>query len=149
MNKWFSCIVTAIRKGCWLPFLVFVLHEVCAHAFGNLYDAWPPLDIPMHFIGGFAIAYFASVIVRQCEEYGFITIHSDIAAAMFIFALTLSAAVFWEYAEWLSDHFIGTQSQKGLDDTLLDTVVGLLGGSLYILIIKGKRICRELFYPEY
>jgi hypothetical protein len=65
-------------------------------------------------------------------------------AAVLILALTMAAATVWEYAEWISDHTLGTQAQKGLDDTLFDTVVGFLGGSLFVLISRGKKTIREL-----
>ena len=144
MTKWFRCIIATARKGIWLPLSVFVLHEVCAHVYGNLYDLWPSLDIPMHFLGGVAIAYFGTVFITQCSEYDFIRINSDVMAVVLTLALTMSAATLWEYAEWTSDHTIGTQAQKGLDDTLFDTVVGFLGGSLFVLISRGKEILREL-----
>ena len=144
MKKWFRCIAATIRKGIWLPLSVFVLHEVCAHVHGNLYDLWPPLDIPLHFLGGIAIAYFGAVLLTQCEDEGFIRISSNLMAGALILALTLSAATFWEYAEWISDHTLGTQAQKGLDDTLLDTLVGFFGGSLFVVISRGKLIVKEL-----
>lgn len=144
MKKWFNCIVRTIRKGIWLPLCVFMLDKVCIHVYGNLYVLWPPLDIPMHFLGGVAIAYFGAILIKQCAEGGFIKINSDLMVAVLILALTLSAATFWEYAEWISDHTLGTQSQKGLDDTLLDTLVGFLGGTLFVLISRGKGILKEL-----
>jgi len=148
MKKWTSCIVRAIRKGICFPFSVFVLHEVCAHAYGNLYDLWPPLDIPMHFLGGIAIAYFCAVFIKQCEESRFIVIKSDLMLSAIILALTVSAATFWEYAEWLSDHTLGTHAQKSLDDTLFDTLVGLLGGVLFVLVSRGRQILKELSKPQ-
>ena len=144
MKKWIRCIIAAIRKGIWLPLAVFVLHEVCAHVCGNLYDLYPPLDIPMHFLGGVAIAYFGAVLLKQCGESGFIRTRSDIMSAALILAITLSAATLWEYAEWISDHTLGTQAQKSLDDTLFDTLVGFLGGSLFVLVYRGRQVLREL-----
>jgi len=148
MKKWFKCIMSTIRKGIWLPLGVFVIHEVLAHLHGNLYDLWPPLDIPMHFLGGVAIAYFWAVFIAQCEENKFITISSGFMGAALIIALTVSAATFWEYAEWISDHTLGTQAQKGLNDTLFDTVVGFIGGGLFVLASKGKSILEELSQVE-
>jgi hypothetical protein len=136
--------MSAVRKGIWLPLAVFILHEVCAHAYGNLYDIWPPLDIPMHFLGGVAIAYFGTVFLAQAAKEGMLALNSALLTAVLVLALTMSAATVWEYAEWISDHTLGTQAQKGLDDTLFDTVVGFLGGSLFVLISSGKKIIKEL-----
>jgi hypothetical protein len=148
MKKWFKCLGSVVRKGIGLPFIVFVLHEICAHVAGNLYDLWPPLDIPMHFLGGVAIAYFGAVFLKQCSAYGFVQIHSELMTLALILALTLSAATLWEYAEWISDRVLGTQAQKGLDDTLLDTVVGLCGGILFVLVSRGKLLSQELFQVQ-
>jgi hypothetical protein len=148
MKSWIRCIIAAIHKGIWLPLLVFILHVLCANIGGNLYDLYPPLDIPMHFLGGVAIGYFGAVLVRQCSESGFIAIKSEIVSVAFILALTVTAATFWEYAEWISDHTIGTQSQKGLDDTLFDMLIGFVGGGLFVMVSKGKQIVRELSQRE-
>ncbi len=136
MRKWVSCIIVTVRKGIWVPLTVFIVHEVFAHIHGNLYDLYPSLDIPMHFAGGGAIAYFSSVFIRQMEEKKFLVVRSEIVAMIFIFAFTATAATFWEYAEWISDHTFGTQAQKGLDDTLLDIVVGLSGGVMFLLMFQ-------------
>ena len=144
MKTWLGCIAATVRRGIWLPLGVFLLHEACAHACGNLYDLWPPLDIPMHFLGGVAIAHFGAEFFRQSAERGLIRIGSDLMATGLVLALTMSAATVWEYAEWVSDHTLGTQAQKGLDDTLFDTLVGFLGGSLFVLASRGRRIVREL-----
>ena len=102
----------------------------------------------MHLLGGVAIGYFGAVLIRQCAESGFITIKSEIVSTAFILALTISAATFWEYAEWISDHTLGTQTQKGLDDTLLDTLIGFVGGGLFVMASKGRQIVRELSQQE-
>lgn len=148
MKKWMQCIILTVRKGIWLPLAVLIIHEICAHAYGNLYEVWPPLDIPMHFLGGVAIAYFGAVFLSQSAQKKILIIQSELMTSILILALTLSAATGWEYVEWLSDHTLGTQTQKGLDDTLFDTVVGLIGGCLFVLITKGKQVIRELSQPS-
>jgi len=145
MKKWISCLVGTIRQGIWFPVLIFIIHSICAHFFGNLYDLYPPLDIPMHFFGGVAIAYFSAVFLKQCEINDLITIKSAVLSTILILALTVSAATLWEYAEWTLDHIFHTQAQKGLDDTLLDTLMGLFGGILFVVISHGKQILKELF----
>ena len=41
---------------------------------------------------------------------------------------TATSAVLWEFAEYISDHSFGSQTQGGLEDTLLDMLLGILGG---------------------
>ena len=43
-------------------------------------------------------------------------------------ALTCSATVVWEWAEFVSDHFFGTHAQVDLTDTMKDMLMGSLGG---------------------
>jgi hypothetical protein len=56
--------------------------------------------------------------------------------------LVCLAAVFWEFAEWTADHTLGTHCQLGLDDTLGDIVMGLLGGSVFAVLV-GFRMQRR------
>jgi len=49
--------IAAPLRGAWAPVLVFGLHVFISPAL-NAYLLFPPLDIPMHFFGGVAIAYF-------------------------------------------------------------------------------------------
>ena len=48
-------------------------------------------------------------------------------------ALTATASTFWEFAEFVSDAVFGTRAQLGLEDTLLDTALGIAGGASYVL----------------
>jgi len=52
---------------------------------------------------------------------------------LLIFGLVCSAAIFWEFAEWIADYTIGTSCQVGLDDTILDMFCGVIGGLAFIL----------------
>ncbi|NLZ24190.1 DUF2238 domain-containing protein [Candidatus Dojkabacteria bacterium] len=58
--------------------------------------------------------------------------------------LTLTLSSLWEIYEYWSDRLTGTEMVKGgLDDTILDLSMGLLGVflfSLYIFFVKGKSL---------
>ena len=58
----FATLETLRRFG-WIPLGVFLLHELCAHVVDG-YRRWPTLDIPLHFLGGLAIAAFAHGALR-------------------------------------------------------------------------------------
>ena len=45
-----------LKKAGWAPITVFVAHLVASEIGG--YDVFPPLDTPMHLLGGVAIAFF-------------------------------------------------------------------------------------------
>ena len=96
------------------------------------------LDVPMHLLGGAAIAWFfwSSLAIPECRPVlGSVTVA---AAGLMSLAATGTTTVLWELAEWSSDRFLGTHTRKGLDDTLLDMVLGFVGG-LAILLVKVAR----------
>jgi len=116
---------------------VFGLHAVAS--FIGLYSVWPPLDIPMHFLGGVAITYFFGQAFRAAVEMDFLGRPSAILDRVTVFALTCSSTVFWEFAEFLSDHYLGTHAQKGLEDTLGDMLLGILGGLAFLAAAWRRR----------
>ena len=54
-----SAILKILKIGGWLPLAVFSTHVFLSRVL-HLYDIFPPMDIPMHFAGGLAIAFFIS-----------------------------------------------------------------------------------------
>ncbi len=54
-------------------------------------------------------------------------------------SLTASAAVFWEFGEFLFDRFFGTNIQVGLANTIQDLAMGLLG-ALTLMIIRARQL---------
>lgn len=115
------------RSALWAPLAVFVAHVILSLAF-NGYQRMPALDIPMHLLGGMAIAFFFSRLLDILGDYTIVARVDGLLRAIFLMALTATAAVLWEFAEYISDHSFGTQAQGGLEDTLLDMLLGILGG---------------------
>ena len=111
---------------------VFLLHALLSLGLDG-YTRFPPLDLPMHFLGGVAIAYFFS--------WGFDLLPPCAIAAEWrtrlrlalVSAWTATAAVSWEFAEFTSDALFDTGSQKSLEDTLLDMALGIAGGVFFLL----------------
>jgi hypothetical protein len=62
-----------------------------------------------------------------------------------ILGLTSLAAVVWEFAEFVADQKFGAHTQPGLEDTLLDLFLGLLGGAVWITAnhLRSLAIRRE------
>ena len=118
------------RAG-WLPTVVFLLHVFISRVV-NGYILYPPLDIPMHFLGGVAIAFFFSRCLALVPEGAISGTPRHLAQALLVFSLTCTATVFWEFAEFLSDRLFGTSAQLGLEDTLLDMALGVAGGLAYL-----------------
>jgi len=128
----FAALKKIILRRAWFPVMIFFIHVVCSRLI-RVYDLFPPLDIPMHLAGGFAIAYFFLGCLRALEEQGLMRTLEHLLQATLLFALTCTAAVFWEFFEYISDHWIKTHAQPDLEDTLLDMLMGIVGGTIYIV----------------
>ncbi len=127
MMKTMSAGIEAIRRFGWLPITVFLAHEVCAHVVDG-YRLWPSVDIPLHFFGGLAIAYFTSGTLYVFAERDVVRMPDTVVHLLVTFGLTCSVAMLWELAEWTADHTLGTNCQLSIDDTMGDMFVGVLGG---------------------
>ena len=113
-----------------MPAAVFGFHAVIS--LSGAYKRYPAIDIPMHVVGGAAIAFFFErCFVRLARPEVSLQI-VNIARYLVVFALTVTAATFWEFGEFLFDRAFGTHTQAGLEDTLLDMLLGIIGGALYL-----------------
>jgi hypothetical protein len=137
-------LLRTLRDAGWAPASVFGIHVLASRVFG-IYARFPNFDVVMHLLGGAAIAYFLHVMAlhgSQCRVLGPYHRRSHV---LLIFAWTCTAAVFWEFAEWLSDRYLGSHAQMGdLDDTLKDILMGMVGGTLFLgIFVAIGRIPRE------
>lgn len=122
-----------VARAGWAPLLVFLLHVFISRVL-NGYILFPPLDIPMHLFGGIAMAYFLSCCFTAIPEGVVAGRFRTLAECVVVLSLTATASVCWEFAEYLSDALFGTQAQLGLEDTLLDMALGILGAVSYLLV---------------
>jgi len=122
-----------IARAGWAPIFVFLLHVFISRVL-NGYILYPPLDIPMHFFGGVAMAYFLAKSFAAVPEGAIAQPYRPFAEFVFVVSVTATASVVWEFAEFTSDLLFGTQAQVGLDDTLLDMALGIAGGLSYALM---------------
>jgi hypothetical protein len=128
-----AVVLALVQRAGWAPITVFLIHAFLSRALDG-YTRFPPLDIPMHLLGGAAIAYFFSSCFAAVPEGAVSKDIRWLAEFLCVATLTATAAVFWEFAEFASDRLFGTGAQKGLEDTLLDMALGIVGGVLYLLI---------------
>ena len=135
-------INTAIRKvwavGGWAPILVFGTHVFLSRAL-HAYEIWPPIDIPMHFMGGLAVAFFISRCFQVLPRGEIRKSRTDLLELVLIGSLTAPAAVFWEFAEFGVDQFFGTNIQVSLANTMQDMALGIGGASLFI-VFRARRL---------
>ena len=131
MGVWFRWAITSLRRAGWAPVLVFAIH-IAAILGLDIYNRFPEFDIPMHFAGGAAIAYFFGACYREAAHRGLLGQPSAIVFPPMILGLTSVAAVVWEFAEFIADQQFGMHTQPSLSDTLLDLLMGLSGGLVVI-----------------
>ena len=119
------------REAGWVPWLVFAFYVVAAKG-SNAYIAYPWLDIPTHFCGGAAIAYFLLAAITHVQ-----TLLGNIPRAirhLLAFSMTAVVAVVWEFLEYSSDVLLGTKMNLGVADTLSDLFFGLLGATVVVMV---------------
>ena len=115
----------------WLPSLVFAVHCVLSLLF-HAYERTPSIDVPMHLLGGAAIAYFFHVVVAYGDRLGLVLVGSRRAEMIMVFGLVALATVVWELAEFLADRFFQLGAQPSVANTMKDQLMGLVGGAVYI-----------------
>jgi hypothetical protein len=126
-----NVLVESLWRAGWAPAIVFVAHMILWHGIGA-YAAFPPLDVPMHLLGGLAIAFFLWTAYSIGARSGTFGRPNSNAIAALTLTSTAACALLWEFAEYLSDRHLGTNTQKGLEDTLLDMLLGLVGGAIFV-----------------
>ena len=141
MKKIFDWLLLSFKKGIWLPMTVFIVHILAISLF-NVYYHFPSFDIIMHFIGGVAISYFYFHLIDlgNGEVLGNL---NKLSFVLFIFLLTASTTVFWEFAEWFVDYTFKFRTQVSIDDTMLDMFLGIFG-SVLLISMKYKDISKSV-----
>lgn len=135
-KKFLTFFQEVTLKAAWVPTSVFLLMVVLLVF--NMFTSFPDIDIPMHLLGGFAIAYFFSKSYLIAEKFNLIGNPAKTLQSILVFALGSTTAVLWEFAEFISDRIINTQLQGDLNDTLLDMLLGMVGIFLLLLLSRKK-----------
>lgn len=129
-----SWIAATSREAAWAPTILFLLHVLASRVF-NGYDYLPWLDKPMHYLGGVAIAFFFHRASVNASRFGVIGGFHRLTHLLLVFALVSTTTIFWEFAEFINDRFFGGQAQLGLEDTLLDMFLGIVGGLSFLVAL--------------
>ena len=127
-------VIATLRESAWAPLSVVVFYFIGLML--HLYQLFPPLDIPTHFMGGVAITYFYRSAIRNSQKFvGDVPLSMQVLLAI---TCTGTTTILWEFYEYLFDHFFGTHMVRGLEDTLLDMFLGL-SGALVLSILHRRR----------
>lgn len=112
-----------LREAAWAPLSVLAFYAIGLTF--RLFKLFPALDIPTHFLGGLAITYFYRVAIRNSQKVvGEIPFAVQVLLA---FTCTGTTTVLWEFYENILDLLAGTQMVRGVQDTIVDLFLGLLG----------------------
>ena len=104
-----------------------------------VYILYPWFDMPMHFLGGFSIAFTSALFLKFFEEKKLLKIGRGVLFVFVIVSFVALTAVLWELYEFFIQYFFEVFWQLGLEDTLLDLVLGLFGGLVGGIIFRKKR----------
>lgn len=102
----------------------------------NLYQIIPLFDIPMHFTGGVIVAWFLSALFSKD-----LRVTRRHISALVIIGGTAIVGIHWEFLEWFLDNFVFVKIQfmGGLNDTLFDLFMDLVGASIAAGILLRKK----------
>ncbi len=121
------------KIGGWAPLLVLATHLFLSRVM-HAYLIWPPTDIPVHFAGGLAIAFFVSRCFQALPRETIRRSRVVLLELLLVMALTATTAVFWEFAEFTDDRLFGTNIQISLANTMQDLAMGILGAAVFAAI---------------
>ena len=129
-----NLISITLREAAWAPLSIITFYAIGLAL--HLYDLFPPLDLPSHLLGGVAITYFFRSAIKNSQRIvGDIPITIQI---IFAFTCTGTTIIFWEFYENLLDLFFGTHMVRGLEDTIIDMFLGLLGTLVFTLLYRKR-----------
>lgn len=122
-----------------IPWLLemFIFLALFLHVAGGvlgLYERFERWDTMTHFVSAFMLGVVSLTIIYIMHVY-WDGITMDIRALM-IFTVIIGAflGVIWEVIEWSSDVVFATQEQHGLDDTMKDLVMDMVGAMIAALL---------------
>ena len=98
------------------------------------YGYWPDLDVPMHYAGAVALTFALDRSVARAYEFRVLKPIGRWQRALGVFALVCMVSMFWEIGEYLSDRYLGTHAQAGLDDTMTDMIIDIAGSLSFLLV---------------
>ena len=115
-----------------LIFLALFLH-VAGGVF-DLYNRYERWDTMTHFVSTFMLAIVGLTVIYLMHVY-WDGLKMDIRAIM-IFTVFIGAflGTVWEVIEWSADQALGTAEQHGLDDTMKDLVMDLVGAMIAAML---------------
>lgn len=124
----------------------FIFFSVVAGTFGGGYRI-NHFDDFLHIFSGIWIGYASWIIFRRLLRNGGAANLPNSFIALYMICFSLAAAAVWELMEFAGDKLFSFTAQgRDPDDTMIDMIMGLIGGSITafaILKLRSKDKQRE------
>jgi len=138
-RRWVVALLRELVRPLVLAYLLLAAGVDAVRA----YSYWPALDIPMHYVGALVLTYVVHRGVGHAMRYELLPPLGRGARAIAVFSLVCTASLFWELGEFLSDRYLGTRAQGGLDDTMFDMLIDVLGSVSFLIVWSFVRSVRR------
>jgi uncharacterized membrane protein len=133
--------------------VVFIYLSLFLGEIGGYYQVYWWWDLMLHLASGFIAGIFGFVMVYVLNENDEIGMQLKPGfVAFFAFLFSLGFGVFWELFEYIMDEAFGMNMTKtGLDDTMQDLFVALIGAFVISIIgyIYLKRKKKTHFFEKW
>ncbi len=124
--------------------LIYIIFIFMAHFLGSVVDLYHKIywwDTFIHFLSGILVAIIANYLIIKTKIYNN---KNHIICFLFIIACSSLVAVSWEIFEFTSDKIFNADAQNvlttGVDDTMKDMIVALLGSILYGITFLHEKV---------
>ncbi len=116
---------------------VFIFGTQWLGTYLRFYDSIVWWDIMLHFVSGILLGYVGLILLMWIDRENMIKGRIKFSViVIFSFLVSVSGAVFWEITEFLSDTFLGSNTQLGsLKDTMEDMIFGTLGAIVFVIYL--------------
>lgn len=125
--KSISQFMKEILRCFYAPIFVFVFLSWLLGVQFHLYSLLPQYDIFVHFCGGVSMALTGFMLLKIAEKQKWIETRNAFLVLVLLICFVSFAATVWEFYEFLRDYFFHESNQLGLQDTMGDMFMGLLG----------------------
>jgi hypothetical protein len=116
------------------PLVIEFAHEIQR----VLWPEWEVVDVPLHFLGGFTIAWMTLILWKRWYERKWIPKIPSWLVATTVWGVVALFGIFWEFYEWTFDYFYHTGMQPSVTDTMGDFLMDLLGGLAFIIAFQRE-----------
>src|SRR3989338_6248238 len=126
-----------------IPLAGLFLFNIFIDSYLFLYDIIPSLDVPMHLLGGILTAWTVHRLLCLYKTSFKIKIEPRFLLSLYIIGMVALVAMTWEGYEFMHDMFFPRTFSLSAGDTIGDVFVGLLGASLYCILMGPLQVPKK------